>query len=60
MIQASPFMPLDLSVYACQELLVSFAVSNQRSGLSRFSPEMPLIVNGGEIQLCISMYLYLL
>ena len=37
--------PLDLTDYACQELLVSFAVSNME-GLSMFSPEISLIING--------------
>ena len=51
MIQASPFEHLDLADYVCQELLVSFAVSN-KEGLSMFSPAIPLIINGGDILLC--------
>ena len=46
MIQANPFEHLDLIDYACQELLVSFAVSNVE-GLSMFSPPISLIINGG-------------
>ena len=44
--QAGPFEHLDLTDYACQELLVSFAASNKQ-GLSMFSPTVPLIINGG-------------
>ena len=51
MIQVSPFEHLDLADYVCQELLVSFAVSN-KEGLSMFSPAIPLIINGGDILLC--------
>ena len=44
--QVSPFAQLDLADYACQELLVSFAVTN-KAGLSNFSLPNSLIVFGG-------------
>ena len=48
MIKVNPYEHLDLTDYACQELLVSFAVSNSMSeGLSMFSPTISLIINGG-------------
>ena len=46
MTQANPFEHLDLTDYACQELLVSFAVSN-KEGLSKFSPAISMAINGG-------------
>ena len=62
MFQANPFEHLDLTDYACQELLVSFTVSIME-GLSMFSPEISLIINGGsQIIYCtinyVSMTLY--
>ena len=48
MAQASPFELLDLTDYACQELLVSFAVSNM-AGLSMFSPTIHIILNRGNL-----------
>ena len=57
MFQANPFEHLDLTDYACQELLVSFAVSNME-GLSMFSPEISLIINGGNTNNYVSMTLY--
>ena len=57
MFQANPFEHLDLTDYTCQELLVSFAVSNME-GLSMFSPEIPLIINGGNLIIYVSMTLY--
>ena len=44
--QANPFEHLDLIEYACQELMVSFAVSN-RAGISNFSMATSMIINGG-------------
>ena len=46
MTQANPFEHLDLTDYACQELLVSFAVSN-KEGLSNFSTAISMTINGG-------------
>lgn len=47
-IQANPFEHLDLADYACQELLVSFAVSN-KEGLSNFSTAISMTINGGKM-----------
>ena len=38
---------LDLTDYACQELLVSFAVTN-RAGLSNFSAPQMITIEGGK------------
>ena len=40
-------MEVDLSTYACQDVLVSFAVSNE-AGLSEFSNSTLITVHGGE------------
>ena len=45
--QMNPFERFDLFNYACQELLVSFAVSN-KAGLSNFSLPTLITVYGGE------------
>ena len=44
--QANPFEHLDLIEYTCQELMVSFAVSN-RAGISNFSTAISMIINKG-------------
>ena len=44
--QSNPFEHLNLIEYACQELMVSFAVSN-RAGISEFSPAISVIINEG-------------
>lgn len=36
--QSNPLANLDLIDYACQDLMVSFAVANNEAGLSNFSP----------------------
>ena len=46
-LQVNPFERFDLFNYACQELLVSFAVSN-KAGLSNFSLPTLITVYGGE------------
>ena len=55
MLQANPFEVLDLSDYACQELLVSFAVSNV-GGLSSFSSTMRILLNGGNFFILIQVH----
>ena len=47
-VQMSPFERFDLFNYACQDLLVSFAVSN-KAGLSNFSLPALVKVYGGEL-----------
>ena len=44
--QATPITELNLTDYACQELLVSFAVTNE-AGLSNFSDPAQVSVHGG-------------
>ena len=44
--QAEPFTQLDLADYACQEVQVSFAVTNEY-GLSQFSDPVHIMVHGG-------------
>ena len=46
MAQSNPFEHLNLIEYACQEIMVSFAVNN-RAGISEFSPAISVIINGG-------------
>ena len=49
-IQSNPLAHLDLVDYACQDLIVSFAVGNQEAALSSFSPKTNVTVNiGGTI-----------
>ena len=50
--QVSPYVLLDLSNYACQELRVSFAVTN-KAGPSNFSQPTNIIVHGGESNKCL-------
>ena len=45
--QLSPSVQLDLADYACQDLLVSFAVTN-KAGLSNFSLPAQITVHGGK------------
>ena len=52
MAQANPFEHLDLIEYACQELMVSFAVSN-RAGISNFSMAISMIINKGKLNIII-------
>ena len=44
-IQSNPLAHLDLADYACQDLLVSFAVGNKEAALSNFSPTTNVTVN---------------
>ena len=46
LLQTNPFTNLDLADYACQDLLVSFAVGNV-NGLSNFSLPTQITVHGG-------------
>ena len=58
-IQSNPLAHLDLVDYACQDLIVSFAVGNKEAELSSFSPKTNVTVNiGGTITYYYLTYMY--
>ena len=52
-IQPNPLAHLDLIDYACQDLMISFAVVNKEAGLSNFSPitNVTVAIRGNRILL---------
>ena len=52
-IQPNPLAHLDLIDYACQDLMISFAVVNKEAGLSNFSPitNVTVAIRGNHILL---------
>jgi hypothetical protein len=53
-IQSNPLAHLDLIDYACQDLVVSFAVGNKEAGLSNFSPNASVTVDIGGTHVTLS------
>ena len=50
-IQPNPLAHLDLIDYACQDLMISFAVVSKEAGLSNFSPitNMTVAIRGNQL-----------